>query len=68
MCNGRQVDVQTSQLSDKHGILSKCLLINELLREAFLNEQHLTGDPEFYSKQYIALLEFKTEKSEIIAF
>lgn len=58
--HGKQVDVQSMRLSDKQGILSKCLMINELLREACLNESHLNGDPEFLAKQHIALLDFKS--------
>ncbi len=62
--NDKQVDVQCLRLSEKQGILSRCLLLNELLREACLDENCLDCDPEFYAKQYVALLQFKSTQGE----
>ncbi|CAF0709635.1 unnamed protein product [Brachionus calyciflorus] len=47
ICSGRQVEVESFELSTKSGLISKCMYLNSLLTQAKMNESILDSDPVF---------------------
>lgn len=64
ICSGRQVEVESFELSTKSGLLSKCMYLNSLLSEAKMNESLLDCDPVF-TKNGKGILVFINKKGNL---
>jgi hypothetical protein len=58
ICRGKLIEIQCGDLSAKHGLLAKCLTINNLLQVANLNEKCLSSDPAFIPEESKAIIKF----------
>ena len=61
ICSGRQVELESFELSCKGGLISKCLYIHELLKEASMNETYFDSDPVFSQNGKCLLLFINTK-------
>ena len=64
ICSGRQVEVESFELSSKSGLISKCMYLNGLLAEAKMNESLLDSDPVF-TKNGKGILVFVNKKGKL---
>lgn len=58
ICRGKLIEIQCGDLSAKHGLLAKCLTINNLLQVANLNDKCLSSDPAFIPEESKAIIKF----------
>lgn len=61
ICSGRQVEIESFELSAKSGLISKCIYLNQLLKDANMNEGNLDSDPLFIQNGKTILI-FNTKK------
>jgi hypothetical protein len=62
ICKGRLIEIEGSELSDKHGLISKCLFMSRLLSTANLSESNLSSDPQFVSNESKAIIKFNNDQ------
>jgi hypothetical protein len=67
ICSGKQVEIESFELTTKGGLISKCLYVNQLLTEAGLNESHLDSDPMFTQSGKVILLFVSSKDTEEFA-
>lgn len=48
ICRGKQIELESFELSSRGGLISKCLYLNDLLNEACMNESYFETDPVFF--------------------
>ena len=48
ICRGKQIELESFELSSRGGLISKCLYLNDLLNEACMNESYFESDPVFF--------------------
>ena len=65
ICRGKIIEIQSSELSARHGLLSKCMVINNLLKTADLEENCLSSDPAFLADESKAIIKFNDTKGMI---
>jgi hypothetical protein len=56
ICSGKQVEIESFELTTRSGLIAKCLYINQLLADANLNESSLDSDPLFTQSGKVILL------------
>lgn len=66
ICKGRLIEIEGSELSDKRGLISKCLFINKLLSAANLSETNLSSDPQFVESKAVIKFNNDQEAEEFI--
>lgn len=64
ICSGRQVEIESFELSSKSGLISKCIYLNQLLSEANLSETNLDSDPMF-AQNGKTILMFTNKKGNV---
>jgi hypothetical protein len=64
ICSGKQVEIESFELTTKSGLISKCMYINQLLVEAGLSDAHLDSDPMFTQSGKIILLFTSSKDAE----
>lgn len=64
ICSGKQVELESYELSSKSGLISKCIYVNELLLDAKMSESNLESDPVFTQNGKTVLL-FSSTKGTI---
>jgi hypothetical protein len=64
ICKGRLIEIEGSELSDKHGLISKCLFMSRLLSTANLSESNLSSDPQFVSNESKAIIKFNNDQGK----
>jgi hypothetical protein len=67
ICSGKQIEIESFELTTKGGLISKCLYINQLLTEAGLTESHLDSDPMFTQSGKVILLFTSSKDAEEFA-
>ena len=63
ICRGKQVELESFELSSRGGLISKCLYLNDLLNEASMNESYFESDPIFLQNGKATLM-FGSAKGE----
>ncbi len=56
ICRGKQVEIESYELTSRSGLISKCLYLNDLLNEAGMNESFFVTDPIFMPNGKVTLL------------
>ena len=56
ICRGKQIELESFELSSRGGLISKCLYLNDLLNEACMNESYFETDPIFMPNGKATLL------------
>jgi hypothetical protein len=62
ICRGKLIEIQSSELSSKYGLIAKCMFINNLLKVANLSEKCLCSDPAFLQNESKAIIKFNDIK------
>ena len=64
ICSGKQVEIESFELTTKGGLISKCLYVNQLLAEAGMAESSLDSDPMFTQSGKVVLLFLSSKDAE----
>lgn len=67
ICRGKQIELESFELSSRGGLISKCLYLNDLLNEASMNESYFETDPIFMPNGKATLLFGSVKDSEEFA-
>lgn len=67
ICRGKQIELESFELSSRSGLISKCLYLNDLLNEAAMNETYFETDPIFMPNGKATLLFGSIKDSEEFA-
>lgn len=67
ICRGKQIELESFELSSRGGLISKCLYLNDLLNEACMNESYFETDPVFFPNGKAHLLFGSAKDSEEFA-
>jgi hypothetical protein len=66
ICRGKIVEIESSELSSRSGLISRCIYINELLKDAKMNETNLDSDPTFNQNGKAVLMFFNKEGKSLL--
>ena len=66
ICRGKIIEIQSSELSPKHGLIAKCMIINGLLKGANLDDKSLSTDPAFLPEESKAIIKFNEIKGKFL--
>ena len=65
ICNGRQIELDSFDLQLKSNMISKCVLISEMLAKANLSDNNLDSDPIFVQDGGKVILVFLNKKGSL---
>lgn len=67
ICRGKQIELESFELSSRGGLISKCMYLNDLLNEAAMNESYFETDPIFFPNGKATLIFGSAKDSEEFA-